>query len=92
MSLEHVQYLVVEAGITINTGLHEDSDFYFTTANTILAVAGPLKNGAIPVQVVEDGKMCPEVLFFHQPEPVLDSQLFGEFSFSSPGKIERKST
>ena len=70
MALEHRQYILVGPGTEINNGFHEDSDSYIAVADTLLAVLGPRKNGAIPVQIVDNGELCPELLYLHQPEPM----------------------
>ena len=68
MSLEFEQYITIEEGTTINTGPHEDSDSLVATSETMLAVLGPRKEGALPVRIVGDGFIYPEIFYFHQPE------------------------
>ncbi|OGG21101.1 hypothetical protein A3D03_02595 [Candidatus Gottesmanbacteria bacterium RIFCSPHIGHO2_02_FULL_40_13] len=61
--------ITVPAGTELNYGYHEDSDSVITNIPTDILVIGVLKNGALPVKLLQNGIPGEETLFFHQPEP-----------------------
>ena len=59
--------MIVPGGKSFNNGFHEDSDFVVTKGPTeVQVISGPV-NGALNIQIVEDGVVLPEVFQYHQP-------------------------
>lgn len=63
------EQLIIPAGTELNYGLCEDSDSVVTKISTRLKVVGELRNGALPVRLIEDGRESIDTFYYHQPEP-----------------------
>lgn len=64
------KFIVIPAGREINHGYFEDGEIGEIFDHPITArVIGEVKNGALPVRIILDGKEIDQDFLYHQPVP-----------------------
>ncbi len=62
-----IRDIIIGSDTMINSGLHEDDDYYIITKPVHARVVGPQKDGGTAV-IIPD--IDPErILYYHQPDP-----------------------